>query len=225
MKKLFLIVALLICSIGITQNKSEAKVASKDLKFGVKLGLNFSKLTDFDSGSSSISYRNGLNIGAYLNYKFSNKFAFQPELIYTAQGVIEEGISQGIKLKLTYRLDYIAVPLMIKYYASNQFNIEFGPQLAINVKKQLEVKGNGQTLDYNLDDFFNDNNIDAKTGTFDIALNFGVGYELKNGLNFGSRYSLGLIRVFDGSGVVDNSGNSQNIKNSVFTFGLGYTFK
>lgn len=216
---------ILVCSIGFAQNKPETKAASKPLKYGLKLGLNISKLTDFDSGNSDISSRNGLNIGAYLNYKFSDKFAFQPELIYTAQGVIEEGISQGINIKLTYRLDYIAIPLMIKYYPTKSFNIEFGPQIAFNVKKQLEAKGNGQTLDFNIDDFFDENGIDAKTNTLDFALNFGVGYEFDNGLNLGGRYSFGLIKVFEGSDVVDDNGNPQNIKNSVFTFGLGYAFK
>jgi hypothetical protein len=221
MKKLFLITAILVCSIGTAQDKQDTKLASKPLKYGFKLGLNFAKLTDSDSGTT----RNGLNVGAYLNYKFSDKFAFQPELLYTAQGMKEEGTSEGIDIKLTYKLDYIAIPLMIKYYPVKNFNFEFGPQLAFNVKKELEAKGNGQTLDFDLDDFFNDNGIDAKTNTFDLALNFGLGYELANGLNFSGRYSMGLTKVFEGSDVVDNNGNSQDIKNSVFTFGLGYSFK
>lgn len=225
MKKLFLITAILVCSIGTAQNQQETKPASKPLKYGLKLGLNFAKLTDSESGTSDTSPRNGLNVGVYLNYKFSDKFAFQPELLYTAQGMIEEGTSDGIDIKLTYKLDYIAIPLMIKYYPVKNFNFEFGPQLAFNVKKELEAKGNGQTLDFDLDDFFNDNGIDAKTNTFDLALNFGLGYELENGLNFSGRYSLGLTKVFEGSDVVDDNGNAQNIKNSVFTFGLGYTFK
>ena len=225
MKNFILMTAILICGIGIAQVKPETKTASKSLKYGLKLGINSAKLTDSGEDGFSDSPRIGLNAGGYLNYRYNEKFAFQPELLYTAQGIINKGSSQGIDLEITYKLDYIAIPLMIKYYPSKNFNLEFGPQIAFNFKKEIEAKGNGQTLNYDLDDFFNDNGINAKTNTTDFALNFGLGYEIANGLSFNGRYSLGLTKVFEGADVVDSNGNAQNVKNSVFTFGLGYTFK
>ena len=224
MKNSFLLAVLLFTSLTFAQNKPQTNVVSKKVKYGLKLGLNISKLTDFNTGNS-ISSRTGLNIGGYLNYKFNNKLAFQPELLYTAQGVVEQGVSNGINLKLKYKLDYLAIPLMLKFYPNKNFNIEIGPQFSYNVKNELEAKGNGQTLNFDLDDFYADNGIDAKTNKFDLALNFGLGYELNNGINFAARYSYGLTKVLKGSEVTDLNGNSLNIKNAVITFGLGYTFK
>lgn len=225
MKNLYLIALMLVGGIAIAQDAPATESSSKSVKFGLKAGLNFAKLTNTEGEDYDVSSRTGLNAGAYVHYQFSEKFAFQPELLYTNQGIIEKGTSSGYDVKLTYKLDYIAVPLMIKFYPIKNLNVEFGPQLAFNVKKDLEAKVSGlNTQTYDLDTFFKDNGIDAKTNTFDLGLNFGLGYELDNGLNFGARYSLGMIKVFEGDDVVDENGNAESNKNSVFSFGLGYTF-
>lgn len=224
MKKILVMAAILVSAMSVAQDDVTTKATAQPVKFGLKLGLNIASLTDFEDVGSDTKSRTGVNIGAYVHYKFSNKFAFQPEVLYTTQGAIQEGVSEGINLKITYKLDYIAVPLMIKYYPTKNFNVEFGPQLAFNVKKELEGKGNGETVTWDIDRFFEINNLEVKTNTFDLGLNFGLGYELDNGMNFGARYSLGLIKVFEGSDVVSSSGSAQNIKNSVFSFGVGYTF-
>ena len=224
MKNQFLMAALLICSIGIAQVKSQSKTASKPLQYGLKLGINSAKLTNSDGGVTA-SPRIGINMGSFLNYRFTEKFAFQPELLYTTQGIINKGTVEGTSIKITYKLDYIALPLMMKFYPAKDFNLEFGPQVGFNVKKELEVKANGQSQSFDLDDFFSSNGIEAKTNTVDFALNFGLGYEIANGLSLNGRYTLGLTKVFEGADVVDENGNVQKVKNSVFTFGLGYTFK
>lgn len=225
MKKLLLLAAVVLCSLGHAQNKGASPSKAKDWRFGIKAGLNIANLTNTDETGISVSSRTGVNTGIYLHHKFGGKWAFQPELLYTTQGNIQRGSSQGIDVKITYMLDYIAVPLMFKYYPAKNFNLEFGPQLAFIVSKKLKGEGNGQSLTYDLDDFFAANGLDIKTNTFDLALNFGLGYELDNGLNFSGRYSLGMIKIFKGSDAVDSNGNDQIIKNSVFSFGLGYTFK
>lgn len=225
MKNLFLTAALLVCGLGMAQTDSPSKSGSSPVKFGLKVGVNFANLTNTDDAVTGVSIRTGINIGGYLNYKFANKFAFQPELLYSTQGNIQNGSSQGISIKATYMLDYITVPLMLKYYTSKKFNVEFGPQLAFIVSKKIKAEGNGQSFTYDFDDFFAANNINAKTNTFDLSLNFGLGCELNSGINFSGRYSLGMIKVFKGADVVDSYGNDQVIKNSVFSFGMGYTFK
>lgn len=170
MKNLYLMAALLLCSIGIAQNATAKKSTSNPVKFGLKLGVNIAKLTDSDSGTSRV----GINGGVYLNYKFANQLAFQPELLYTTQGLVEKQKYYGMDIKTTYKLDYIAVPLMIKCYPTENFNLEFGPQLAFNVNKKIVGKANGETKELDLDDFFRSNYIRAKTNTFDFGLNFGL---------------------------------------------------
>ncbi len=225
MKNLFLIAAILICSLGSAQNNAVENSNGKSLKFGLKGGINIASQTDSRETGIGMEPRIGFNIGGYLNYKFTDDFALQPEIFYTTQGNRFYQYIDGVKLDLIFMLDYIAVPLMIKYYPSKNFNLEFGPQMAFNVNKKIKLKAEGQTLTYDIDDFFSSGGLDFKTNTFDFGLNFGMGYELDNGLNFNGRYSLGMTKVFEGSDVVRSDGTPQNIKNSVFSFGLGYSFK
>ena len=54
--------------------------------------------------------------------------------------------------------------------------------------------------------------------TFDFGVNFGLGYKLDNGLNFGARYNLGLTDINN----LDNP--SSKYKNGVFQISVGYFF-
>ncbi len=57
----------------------------------------------------------------------SEKFAFQPELLYSAQGsdYDDEDFSGSVKA------DYLNVPLMAKYYVGEGFSLEAGPQVGL----------------------------------------------------------------------------------------------
>ncbi len=59
--------------------------------------------------------------------------------------------------------------------------------------------------------------------TIDFGLNFGLGYKLKNGINFEARYNLGLSNIWEtyyyGNDAVINN------KNGVWQLTLGYTIK
>ncbi|WP_264521383.1 porin family protein [Flavobacterium sp. N1994] len=221
MKNLFVTAMLLVFGLTMAQNSSPSKASKTPIKFGLKLGLNIANLTNTEDGSSSVSPRTGINLGGYLHYKVAEKWALQPELLYTTQG----NIVQSNNVKVTYMLDYIAIPLMAKYYPAKGFNVEFGPQLSFIVSKKAKGESNGQSTTIDLDELFAASNLNAKVNTFDLGLNFGLGYELKNGINFSGRYTLGMLKVFKGADVVYSNGSEQVIKNSVFSFGMGFTFK
>ena len=54
--------------------------------------------------------------------------------------------------------------------------------------------------------------------TVDFGVNFGLGYKLDNGLNFGARYNLGLSDINNIDGFTDKN------KNGVFQLSVGYFF-
>ncbi len=225
MKNQFLVVLILLCSFGFAQIKQGSNRGSKSIKFGLKAGVNLSSLSDLESPGYTLSSRTGLNIGGYLNVNFNEKFVFQPEILYTTQGIIQNQVVSGTNIEITYKLDYIAVPLMIKFYPTPKFNLEFGPQLAFIVNKEIQGKGNGQTVNFEMDSFFQQNNIKLKTNTFDLGLNFGLGFEIVKGLNLNGRYSIGTTKVFEGADNLDKNGNQASVRNKVLSFGLGYTFQ
>ncbi|MCS4238371.1 hypothetical protein M2306_001516 [Myroides gitamensis] len=146
-----------------------ALAQTPDIKLGAKAGLNISNL----SGADNTKSKTGFHVGALAEIFLNEKFAIQPEILYSSQGAKAKG-SDGSK----YDLDYINVPIMAKYYVMDGLSVQAGPQVGFVVK--AEVGG-----------------IDAKddVNTVDFGLNLGAGYELPLGLFFDARYDLGLNKV------------------------------
>lgn len=193
MKKLLLVIAMV--AVGFTAN-------SQDIKFGVKAGLNIANLKGNDN--FKVDSRTGFHVGGMVNFKLSDAFAIQPELLYSTQGASNKVAGTDI----TFRMDYITLPIMAKYYIVEGFNVQAGPQLGFNIN--AEVEGNGRTIDVK-------KYLGSEEKGFDFGLNFGLGYELPLGLTFDARYNLGLTDIFK-----ENKGDA--VKNSVFQISVGYFF-
>ena len=203
---MFLIAALAV--FGMSQTNAQ-------VKFGVKAGPQLTNLIG-DGTSDEREAKVGVNVGGYANIRFSEQLAFQPELLYSLQGnkYSDEYEIAGTRTKIenNANLSYINVPLMLKWYAYEGLNFEFGPQIGFNVgnknKTTTIVSNNEGTVTTETEGDIKD------IETVDFGLNIGAGYELPMGLNFGLRYSHGLTDIVKDS----------DIKNSVFALGIGYTF-
>jgi Outer membrane protein beta-barrel domain len=164
---------------------------AQEVKFGVKGGLNLSKVTNSSGGSSLV----GSNIGGFAEIKLNEKFAIQPELLYSGQGVKDQDFGD-------FRMNYINVPVMAKYFIAEAFNIEAGPQIGFLVSAKML-------------------GIDAKDGfkTLDFGMNLGAGYDFSKNLGINLRYCMGI------SGVVKEltPGDTAS-KNSVIQLSAQYKF-
>ncbi|WP_028891910.1 porin family protein [Tenacibaculum sp. 47A_GOM-205m] len=198
MKKLLLVIAMVAA--GFSAN-------AQDVKFGVKAGLNLASLNGNKDFTENFDSRTSFHLGAMAEISISDKFSFQPELLYSAQGGSNDDFA-GSGADVTFKMDYIAVPLMAKYYVVEGFSLEAGPQLAFRTTSEMKAEANGQESTESLKD---------ETNGFDFGLNFGLGYKLSNGLNFGARYNLGLTDI-----AKDNEEDA--IKNGVFQLSVGYFF-
>lgn len=106
MKKGLLLIAFLVA--GFTANAQ---------KFGVKGGLNFSKVKVNTSGISEFAEgRTGFYVGGLVDFKLSEKFHLQPEILFSSEG------SENLDFT------FINVPVMAKYYIVKGLNIQVGPQ-------------------------------------------------------------------------------------------------
>ena len=183
MKKLLLISTIAI--LGLTNS-----ITAQELNFGLKTGLNISNFTGGDADRNNLfSY----HIGGFAEIELNEKFSLQPELLYSRQGSEAENT---VKVKV----DYLAIPLMTKYYLSDKLSLEAGPQMSFLVNDKAE---------------FNDSSIpDAETdaSSFDFGLNLGFGYNINSNLFVQARYNYGITTVVE----------NPDIKNSVFQLSLGY---
>jgi len=179
-----------------------ATAQEEKIRFGAKAGLNVSNLVGDPDENFKIAY----HIGAVLEIPISDKFAFQPELLYSAQGSQTEDLGFDVKTNLSY----INLPLMFKYYVASGLSIEAGPQVGFLVSAKGKIEANDFDEEVDIDEFF--------TG-IDLGANFGIGYQLDMGLFFQGRYNLGLSNIND-----EDFADEFKIKNSVIQFSVGYKF-
>lgn len=186
MKKVILSI---ICMLFIS-----AGIKAQGLDFGVKAGVNFANITD----ASNLSGRTGFVAGIFLGGKLNDNLGLQGELLYSQQGAeFELG---------NFNLDYVNVPVLIKYYVAQGLNIQAGPQFGVVVNDDVNATILGEIID------------DLGTNDFDISGVIGLGYDLPMGIRVSGRYNFGL------SDVPDDSRFATSGKNSVVTLAVGYSF-
>lgn len=143
-------------------------VNAQEIKFGAKAGLDFSTVNG--SNTNNIDYVTSYHFGVVSEIPLSEKFSFQPEIMYSRQGYT---FNNNI-----VAMNYLNIPLMGKYYVAKGFSLEAGPQIGFLLSAKNE--GVKVTNSYT---------------TFDFGVNVGLGYKLENGLNFGVRYNQGITKV------------------------------
>ena len=183
-EKLLLVAAIAVLAVS--------NINAQETKFGVKGGLNLANV----SGDNTKAFDpvTSFNLGLMSEISITDKFSFQPELMYSGQGY-------SFNSDNVVELSYLNIPLMAKYYVAKGLSIEAGPQIGylFSAKNEsVDVKDSFKKIDF--------------------GANVGLGYKLENGLNFGVRYNLGL------SNINNISGSSDKYKNGVLQASVGYFF-
>jgi len=176
MKKILLIVAFaLFTTYGFSQNAL----------YGVRAGYNISNL-DFepDTGSFDNRHRNGFAIGFFAEYSLTSDLSFAPEIQFSAEGAKEEVI----------RIEYIQLPLFLKYKLTESLSIGLGPQISL--------KGH-----------------DYEDGLQNLAFSGlgGLEYMISDEFFLDFRYSYGFTNVFDDETTLE-------AKNTNMQIGFGVKF-
>lgn len=186
-------------------------VSAQETRFGVKAGANLSTFTgDVEDAKSLV----GFHVGAFAEIKLTDKFAVQPEILFSTQGAKNEESGAGFSSEDKLNLSYLNIPVMAKYYVAEKFSLEAGPQIGflLSAKDKYEYSGPGGS---------DSGKEDVKDGfkSIDFGVNFGAGYDFTENLSVGLRYNLGLSNIADG----DDAGDAK-VKNSVFSLSVGYKF-
>jgi opacity protein-like surface antigen len=189
-------------------------VNAQKAEFGIKGGLNVANQSYSGEVSPSPSSIIGFHIGGFVEVKVSDKFSIQPELLYSTQGsefdmtVNNNGIYYDTKN--TFKLAYINIPVMFKYYAAEKFSLQAGPQIGFLTSSKMETEVIGQSVTQDVKDLFE---------TVDFGLIIGAGYDFTKKVSAGIRYNFGLANV-----AKTDDGSNDKIKNNVFSVSLGYKF-
>ncbi|UUF14633.1 MULTISPECIES: porin family protein [Flavobacterium] len=141
---------------------------AQQTRFGVKGGLNISTIGNADRADALI----GFQLGGFAEINIWKKLFIQPELLYSTQGA---KIDYGIGNDFTVNLDYLNVPVLAKYYITDAFTVEAGPQIGFLVSSK---------------------NIENEKSV-DLGFNLGAGYNITKDFSVGIRYTIGVSNIYD----------------------------
>ena len=158
----------------------------------LKAGVNFANLnSESDSFTARISFHAGFGIESELN----NHLSLEPEILFSSQGAKVKKRSNVVN-----SLNYVNLPVMLRYYPDGGFFMEIGPQVGILVSAK-------QRSDSQYDEDIN--NLKGQ----DYGLNLGIGFKSQGSVGINARYYLGLRDINDYE-------FGENLKNSVFQISL-----
>jgi hypothetical protein len=161
---------------------------SQGIKLGLKAGVNYANYTNTEIKTDAIT---SFHAGLLTEFKVFKNFAFQPELLYSTQGA--EINSLGTQLK--DELGYISIPVLAKFYLTDDLSLELGPQLSflLNERNNVEL-GNSNTVDF--------------------AVDGGLTYKLGKHFFVQARYGIGLTEPK----------RDATVKNSLLQGSIGFLF-
>ena len=97
-------------------------VAAQNVNFGIKGGLNLYNISQ--ENNSRFDQKAGYHFGILAHIHVTDRFAMQPEIVYSVQGA--KYAVAGVETRVN--LDYVNVPILFQYMFDNGFRLQAGPQ-------------------------------------------------------------------------------------------------
>jgi Outer membrane protein beta-barrel domain len=188
-------------------------VAIAQPKLGIKAGGNIANLSGDDVENPDSKF--GFAFGGFFEYQFSPLFAVQPEIYYTMKGATDKASVTGGTVDITYTLDYIEVPILLKVVIPVQGSkinpsIFAGPFLGFNTTAKIKAEFQGQSQEEDIQD--------VKSTEFGAQFGGGIGFDVgRNEVGFDIRYILGLTTL-------DDSAEKADVKTNAINFNVYYAF-
>jgi hypothetical protein len=161
---------------------------AQSFKLGVKVGGNMNKI---EGKSFSDGFKFAYHAGAFAEINFNKKWGIQPEVLWNQMGGVPSNfqtvygqatnvnISSLISGDNVFRLDYLSIPLLMRYTtAGGLLTFNVGPQFGIVLRQDKTLLQNGQ-------DAF-------KSGDFSMVA--GLQLNLLMARVYG-RYNIGLANI------------------------------
>ncbi len=171
MRKIFLIIAVVFAG--------TVAQAQTGFRLGVKAGANLNKIDgqSFDQGFD-FSY----HAGAFAEIDFAKRWGLQPEVIWSQTATKRANNIDAIynTLPTNLKLDYLMVPVLLRYSPIGLLSFVAGPQFGVLINKNENLLSNGQQA--------------FKSGDFSMVLGAQVNLKV---LRIYGRYNIGLQNIND----------------------------
>ena len=102
-------------------------IQAQGVGIGIKAGANWANQ---DISNVDIKTVTSYHVGGYVNLNFSDKWGITPE-------VLVFGIWKRMWIMLKLDLDYVAIPVMLRFKPISLLSLEAGPQFSFLTKAML----------------------------------------------------------------------------------------
>jgi len=178
---------------------SQSNYAQKSiLHYGIKAGVdNFKYASDKYEQHKNNAF--GFYAGIFANYKINDEIRLQPELLYTIHNreeILRDAKADygwGVPLSIIgdapikVKESMVQLPLIIQYYTSKEFHLDFGPQMNYTFDTQYELLDTGLGSNPTLLN-------KPEYQRFDFGFNIGLGYYFNDFIGVNTRYYQGLMK-------------------------------
>jgi hypothetical protein len=225
MKKLLIGASALLLTTGAF---AQTKMSGNEARFGLKAGVNLSRIHASGSNAAAINDITKDNIGytvtAFGDFGVGSNFFIQPGISLQNKGTKLEGTVASITTDSKTNIMAVEVPVNAVFRIPTgdvgAVQISAGPYVGFNVsgKQKTTISSGANQGTTETDLKFGSNADDNISGT-DFGANFGLAYRFNSGFQFGANYGLGLTNLVPKDG---RSGDNK-ATNRVLGFTIGYS--
>lgn len=221
MKKYLLVTILLLSVHLLAQEESES-----DFTYGVKGGISLNHFLGDIPIDLTPQLRVGFTVGAFGNYKLSDNFSLQPEIIFSRKGsnfdkfefVMDDLKFDDLSLDMYIESNWIEIPVLLLYQINDKFTLFGGPYIGFYLSGTLVAEPSVSIFAIDLE-----YDIDAEDLTLpDYGIVLGAKYNLTEILVIQGRWEYGIQDLTD---ELANSLEDEivTVNNSSFQLQLDFT--
>jgi hypothetical protein len=185
-----------------------APINQRSERIGVRIGLNLANISG--KGISGTSSKSGLLAGLYFKKSLSDIVSIQPEAAIVSKGYKLSQSYYGYEFTYTLGLTYLEFPILARVDLGNSSlrpRLLAGPTFGFLLSSNSTLNGIKTEL---------------ATKSFETGLTLGAGINLGSSpVSLDARYNIGLSAVNKST---EEYSQSPSMKNTSFTFALGYAF-
>jgi len=185
----------------------------RSTRFGVRAGMNLSSFSGEDAGDSGM--KAGFCGGVFINIPIGDKFALQPELLYTMKGTEYEESSIYGDFSVSTTLHYIDVPILLQFSPHKKISLSAGPYLGLFLSGSDKMK---MDMDFMGEIISDEESYDIESDEVsnpEFGAVFGASF-VTGKFDLGVRYSMALTSW--------TSYEDSDLKNNVIQFTAGIQF-
>ncbi len=194
MKKILMMAAMMVVTVA-----AKAQFAPGTWTLQPKVGIELTEISADDA-----KFKFGLGAGVEGQYQVNNWFGLSAALMYQQQGSKVKNFDEK------YKLAYLNIPVMAKFYVTKGLSLNAGLQLGFLTSAKVD-----------------DEDIKSQCNKVDFSIPMSVAYELPMGLVFEARYTTGLTNILKDafSSTASDADKFAYNKNEVFMLTVGYKFE